>query len=384
MTSPIPPASDPRPAVDHESAQRPSTDSNPGADASVGTKPSWRSTFLGVGDDVDAKNVSWGAIFAGVVTTIAVLIAFSLLGTAIGLGVTDPTSDQPFEGVGTGLAIWAVVTLVIAVAAGGFVTGVLAGRAGFIHGVVTWAGSIVAAAVVITMTTAATLGAVGSVLSSTASAAVGGATSVADVAGDVIDGATDQIAEGLGDVDIEQIEDQAEEILIGTDVPELHPDYLQDQVDASRDEVLGAGRDLLVAPGDYEQILSDLGDSLAERAEGIIDSVDRDAIANSVEANTDLTGAEADAAVNNIADGIESAAETVRAELATVDERVEELQVQVETAVEDARQAADEATDTAAAAAGWAFGGSLFALLVAAFAGLLGARTVDVRVTRPV
>jgi hypothetical protein len=84
------------------------------------TKPSWRTTYLGVGDGVDAKNVSWGAVFAGIVTTIAVLIAFSLLGTAIGLGVTKLTADQPFQGVGTALAIWAILTL--AFLSGGLLT----------------------------------------------------------------------------------------------------------------------------------------------------------------------------------------------------------------------------------------------------------------------
>lgn len=342
-------------------------------------KPSWRTTFLGAGDDVDAKNVSWGAIFAGITTSIAVLIAFSLLGTAIGLGVTDPTSDRPFAGVGTGLAIWAIFTLVLAIAAGGFVTGVLAGRAGFIHGVVTWAGSMIAAAVVVTMTASAALGAVGSVFSTTASAVGSGASSIASVVGDTIEGATDQIAEGLSDVDGQQVQQQTEQILAGTGVPELQPEYLQGQVTEARDEILGAGRALLVNPENYEQILSGLGSSLADRAENISDSVDREAIARSVAANTDLTGPEAEQVVNNIADGIETTTATVQSELSDVDQRIQELQTQVETVVEDARQVADKATNNAAAAAGWAFAGSLIALVIAAFAGLLGARVVGER-----
>lgn len=342
-------------------------------------KPGWRTTFLGAGDDVDAKNVSWGAIFAGITTSIAVLIAFSLLGTAIGLGVTDPTSDSPFAGVGTGLAIWAIFTLVLAIAAGGFVTGVLAGRAGFIHGVVTWAGSMIAAAVVVTMTASAALGAVGSVFSTTASAVGSGASSVASVVGDAVDGATDQIAEGLSDIDGQDVQQQTEQILAGTGVPELQPEYLQGQVTEARDEILGAGRALLVNPENYEEILSGLGSSLADRAENISDSVDREAIARSVAANTDLTGAEAEQVVNNIADGIETTTATVQSELSDVDQRIQELQTQVETVVEDARQVADEATNNAAAAAGWAFAGSLIALVIAAFAGLLGARVVGER-----
>lgn len=346
------------------------------------TKRSWRSTYLGVGDGVDATNVSWGAIFAGIVTTIAILIAFSLLGTAIGLGVTDPTSDQPFQGVGTGLAIWAILTLAIAIAAGGFVTGVLAGRAGFIHGVVTWAGSIITAAVVVSMATSAALGAVGAVFSTTASAVGSGASAVGSVVTSALGGATDQIADAVSDIDTEEIQAQTEDILIGTGVPELQPGYLQEQVEESQDEILEAGRAVLSDPDQYEQILSDLASSLSERAETIEDAVDREAIANSVAENTDLTGAEAEELTNGIADGLETAAETVSEELSTADEQVQQLQTQVTATVEQARETADEVTDSAAAVAGWAFAGTLIALAISAFAGLLGARLVDQRPAR--
>lgn len=343
------------------------------------TNPSWRTTYLGAGDGVDAKNVSWGAILAGIATTIAILVAFSLLGTAIGLGVTDPTSNQPFEGVGTGLAVWAIVTLAIAVAAGGFVTGILAGRGGFIHGIVTWAGSIIAAAIVVSLAASAALGAVGAVLSTTAST-VG---SVGSVAAGAVDGATDGIVDALGEVEFEGVQEQTEAILTGTDVPELQPGYLQGQIQESRDDILGAGRALLSDPDQYEEILSDLGSSLSERAEIIGAAVDREAIATSVAANTDLTGPEAEALTDDIADGLEAAAQTARDELSTVDVRIQELQAQVTVTVEEARETADEVANRAAVAAGWAFAGVLLALAVSAFAGLLGARLVDQGPVRP-
>lgn len=363
-------------------APGPSTGARSVVEPATTTKRSWRSTFLGVGDGVDAKNVSWGAVFAGIVTTIAVLIAFSLLGTAIGLGVTEPTSDQPFQGLGTGLAIWAIVTLAIAIAAGGFVTGVLAGRAGFIHGVVTWGGSIIAAAVVVSLAASAVLGAVGAVFSSTASAVGSGASSLGSVVTSAVGGATDQIADALSDVDAEEVQAQTEDILIGTDVPQLQPGYLQEQVQESQEEILDAGRALLSDPDQYEQILSDLASSLADRAQTIGEAVDREAIANSVAENTDLTGAEAEELTNDIADGLETAADTVQQELSTVDERIQDLQTQVTATVEQARESADEVADSAAAAAGWAFAGTLIALVISAFAGLLGARLVDERPVR--
>ncbi len=338
-------------------------------------KPGWRETYLGEGDDVDTSNVSWGAIFAGIVTMLAVLVTFSLLGTAIGLGATDPTSDTPFDGVGTGLAIWAVITLVIAVVAGGFVAGVLAGRGGFIHGVVTWAGGMIAATAIVAITTSAALGAVGSILSTTGSAVGSGASSVASIAGGSVSDVTDQVGDALSDVDVDAMSQQTKQILAGTDVPELQPAYLQGQVGEVRDEIGQAGKKLLTDPEQYKEVLAELRSSIADRATTINDSVDRDAIAASVEANTDLDGAEAQAAVDNVASTLEQSTQAVSGQLDSIDDRIDDLQTQVGSIVADA-------TDAAASAAAWAFGGALVALALAAFAGLLGARAVGTRARR--
>src|SRR5215203_2318251 len=64
-------------------------------------------------------NVSWGSIFAGVVTFLAVTVLLSLVTAGIGLG-----------GSGVGAGIWSVIALAIALAAAGFVAGALAVRSG--------------------------------------------------------------------------------------------------------------------------------------------------------------------------------------------------------------------------------------------------------------
>jgi len=304
------------------------------------------------------------------------------VGPAFGRAVPAPPSAQPFEGVGTGLAIWAILTLAIAIAAGGFVTGVLAGRAGIIYGVVTWAGAIIAAAVVVALATSAALGAVGAVFSTTASAVGSGASSVGSVVTSAVGGATDQFSDALGDIEPQDLQAQTEDVLVGTGVPELQPTYLEEQVQEAQNEILDAGRVLLSDPDEYEQILSDLTPSPPARAGPSGEAVDREAIANSVAQNTDLTGAEAEELTNDIADGLETGAATVRQELSTVDENIQQLQTQVTATVEDARETADEVADNAAATAGWAFAGTLIALAISAFAGLLGARLVEQRPAR--
>jgi surface antigen len=132
-------------------------------------------------------NVSWGSIFAGVVTFLAVTVLLSLVTAGIGLG-----------GSGIGAGIWSVIALAIALAAAGFVAGALAVRSGLLHGFLTWATSLVVALALTVWLSASLLGAVGGVVSS-ATQALGG-TDVTQVVEDV-----------QGNVDEEEAQDQADE-----------------------------------------------------------------------------------------------------------------------------------------------------------------------------
>jgi hypothetical protein len=74
------------------------------------------------------KRISWGAIFAGVVIALVVQLLLSLLGLAIGFGSIDPqTEANPFAGLATGALIWWVVSMLIALFAGGLAAGRLSG-----------------------------------------------------------------------------------------------------------------------------------------------------------------------------------------------------------------------------------------------------------------
>jgi hypothetical protein len=84
--------------------------------------------------------LSWGAILAGLVIAIVTQIVLSVLGLAVGLTVWDP--GDPVRGLGIGAGIWAAVAALIALFAGGVVTGRLAGVLtpgdGALHGGVMW------------------------------------------------------------------------------------------------------------------------------------------------------------------------------------------------------------------------------------------------------
>lgn len=131
-----------------------------GSHAATGgtTDVSWKENVLGNAREGRVHNVSWGAIFAGVVTFLAIVLVFSLLTAAAGL-----------SGSGTGAAVVSVIGLLLAFFGAGGVAGAMAVRGGLVHGFLTWATSVLATVLLVVLLTLGTAGAVGGVLGSVVS-----------------------------------------------------------------------------------------------------------------------------------------------------------------------------------------------------------------------
>ena len=87
---------------------------------------------------------SWGAIFAGALTALAVAFLLNLLGLGIGLSSIDPmTESDPLAGLGTGTIVWWGLSNLAALFVGGMVAGRMSGFSsgadGGIHGFLAWA-----------------------------------------------------------------------------------------------------------------------------------------------------------------------------------------------------------------------------------------------------
>jgi hypothetical protein len=65
------------------------------------------------------SRVSWSAIFAGAITALAVYLLLSVLGVALGLSVSGTVGSTE---LGVGAAIWAVITTLLALFLGGWIT----------------------------------------------------------------------------------------------------------------------------------------------------------------------------------------------------------------------------------------------------------------------
>lgn len=317
-------------------------------------------------------NVSWSSIIAGVVTFFSVMALLSLISSAIGFGMVEPTASDPFSGVGTGVIVWTVITMVLSFMAGGFVAGITARRVGVVHGFLTWATSVLLILVMLTYITTSAVSGIGMLLGNAFSIAGDGATTVVSSVQDTIDFNFDSAVENLNQIDTGELERNINEVLRDTDVPELQPGYLNNQLKEAGDEIAQAGRDLLLNPEDAEQIISSLASSLQEKAETVGQAADREAIANSVSANTELTQEEARQAADNIYNGLQSASLQVQQSINLASQRVEQAQVQIEQTMEQARVQAEEAADASSKASIWAFVGLLIAMILSSLSGIWG------------
>lgn len=320
------------------------------------------------------NNFSWRSVFAGVVTFLAMLILLSFIGTAIGFGTPDLTTSDPFSGVGTGLVIWVIITLILSFGAGGYIAGLTANRAGFIHGFITWAVSLISIAVLMTTAVSSIFGVAGNIVGSTAGV-VGDVTQevgsgVASLTEDSFNAITENV-----EVDTDELESTTTEVLEDTDIPELQPDYLQSQLDATGEDIKDAGYNVVVSGNDAGDEIDKVIANIEERMDTINDGLDEDALTDAVANNTDLSEEEANSAVNNIMDAYDETAQNASEKLDEAKVAVQELQVKAEQAAEEGTQKAEEVSDEAAKYSLYIFAALLIAMFVTAFAGQAGVKT---------
>lgn len=332
--------------------------------------------YLGANEREAGYNLSWGSIFAGVVTFIALFMTFSLIGSAIGFGMVEPTSNNPLDGVGTGLMIWTVVTLILSLFGAGFVSGVAARRVGLVHGFLTWATSMIVTIVMLSYLTIGAFSVVGSLLGNIASAVGSGVENVASGTADVASKAFDEITGNMGDINTDQLETDVRDVLKDTDVPELQPNYLQDQVSDATSDITDAGKKIATDPNKADEIIDDLSTKLQDRATKISDSVDEDAISNAVAKNTDLNQQEAQEATQNIVNGLQKASDEAQQQIETAQQNLDQAKQDIDQAVKDARKKADEISDATAKASIWGFIAMVLGLVLTSIGGMVGANLV--------
>lgn len=324
------------------------------------------------------NRISWGSIIAGVITVLAVSLLLTTLGASLGFSLLSPTQDDIVNGADKAVMIWTVVALIISLAAGGFVAGRLAGADGLIHGFLIWGTTLIVATVL-------GFSAVGGLLKLTGSA-VG---SVASGAGTVVSGAGKAVANSadfgkdlfdkLGiNTKIETANPNQDIVnaLRKSNIPELQPEYLQNQLQQAADDVMEASKAFATHPENSDQIISQLTDKLKSRTETISKSVNRDDVKNALAQNTSMTPEQADQAVDNFIQARDKAVQQANQSIDQLQDKVNQAKAQYAQFKQEAKQKADAAAKAAAKVSLWSFIALLLGAIISSVAGMWGVNTL--------
>ena len=245
------------------------------------------------------KRISWGSVFAGVLIAIVIQIALSLLGIGIGLSTVDPkTEANPAAGLGTGTAIWYIITSLLALFTGGWIAGRLSPTRrpfdGIIHGILAWSLVTLVTLYFLTTTIGGILGGVGKLVGNTLGAA-------GNIAGQGVQAAAPAIKDAMKDqgIDLSNLKQQATTLLRQTGKAGLQPEALSKQADAAGDQVSNSAGDAASNPQQTDTEVSGLIDRLTGQGKGVASQVDKEAVVNVIVARTGKSRTEASQIADN-------------------------------------------------------------------------------------
>lgn len=276
--------------------------------------------YLAVPSLRSVSKLTWGAVIGGTSVTLVVVMMLILLGMGIGLfSLGHVTGDEPFGKLGIGSAIWWVLSWVVGLFCGGWLTARFAGlqrrHDGALHGMVTWAVTFLVSLVLLTSVLGAVIGGTFGILGSALSTA-------GDLAGTAPEAAGFITGE---DKPLQNVMDDAREIM--EQVRERGGDEAVDDLTSTIRQVF---RQPDVTPADRQRII------------GLLTR------------NTDLSQQEARQATDRWATMYED-----------VRSGVEDLVGQVPDAIESV-------SDAMAGAAIWSFFTQLLGIVAAALGGMVG------------
>ena len=239
---------------------------------------------------VVTKRISWGAIIGGTIIALVTQITLSLLGIGIGASTIHVQSGQTGSSLGSGSAVWLVLTILISLFAGGYVAGRLAGfptkQEGMLHGLITFGLVTLLSLYFLTTALGAIIGGAGAALGSILNVAGQG---IASAAPKVADAAQQKLGEQ--GIDLSNLQAQADELLRQTGKPQLQPENLQSQAKNAANQ--NTAQNTPANPTDQNASASDLINKLFSQGKDTLTAVDRDAAINVIVARTGKSREEA-------------------------------------------------------------------------------------------
>ncbi|WP_455465718.1 DUF3792 domain-containing protein [Bartonella sp. B39] len=324
--------------------------------------------------------ISWSAIFAGLVTSLATSICLSFLVAALGLSQMDFTSSTPFEGSFLSFGIGSLIIALISLALGGFVAGRFAESSGSLHGFLTWA----------LLTLLMTIQAI-HVVSSTTKIGAKAALENSSMIQQPLDSFKTNISPLFSKfnsedfekflttktdkiVDFDKLRGELHTFLNESDIPSLNPERLKQSYQAALKDIGSAVTAFKNDPSHYRTILKDLGDRLSDRAQAITAKFDRSDIINGL-MNNGMSRAQAQKTANTALHIYQTAEEKTAQAIEALEEQTEKLSKKLDSSIKDARHTANKAVTKASHMGWWGFLGSLIGAVISSVCGYYGYRS---------
>lgn len=324
--------------------------------------------------------ISWGSIFAGTVTVLAISILLSILSTSIGLFMFDPLSDHPTSGIGTTVGIWTAIALIISLISGGFVAGKLAGEDGFIHGFLVWATTLIITVILGAMLAAGAVKLTANILGSVSSATGSVLSGVGSVVKDGASEISDQAKDVFGNIDLNtnlngnNLQKNVRDALRRSGVKEFQPYYLQNQLNQVKTDLKKTIKKVVANPEDANDIINNFLDRLQNRTENFAKSINREDLTRAIANNSDMSQAEVEKAVDQYIDLTNQAIQQGKEEINNLEQTIEKARQDWEVMKQKALIKAEKASKAAARSALISFIAILIGAALCAFAGLFGSR----------
>lgn len=328
------------------------------------------------------NSVSWGSVFGGVMTVLAVSILLSLLSTSIGLYMIKPQAKHPTSGVGTTVGIGTAIALIISMIAGGLVAGRLAGADGMIHGFLVWATTLIIAVILGGMLTVRAAKMTANIFGSISSVVGHIISGVGSAMGSGASALTDKAKDMFSDIDFsaklknEDVPEDIRKALAKSNIRELQPDYLQNQMEAVKTELGRAAKKIASHPQDAEHYISKFMDSLKERVSRITQNINRGDLAEALANNTQMTKEEADKAINDYMASYNKIKEEAQEQIDNLERAMHKAKQEWNDMKQEAMKATEKATKAAATSALVSFFAILIAAVLCALAGTWGGNII--------
>ncbi len=306
------------------------------------------------------RRISWAAIFAGIIIVLVVQLTLSLFGIGIGASTIDPLIGETptASSFSIGAAIWWVVVSMIALFAGGWVAGRLAGMPqqtdGLLHGFITWGAATLVAVYFLTSAAGSiltgTFGVMGDALAATGQGMAALAPNITGVA-------TKKFEEA--DMTWKNIQEEARLLLQQTGKQKLQPQSLENKTKQASEDMKESVKESAANPQHADEELMPLLERMMSKGDNVASEIDKDALTNVLVARTDMSRQEAKRTVEGWVNTYERATT-----------KYNELKGQ---AKQQAIEAADATAKAVSQASIWTFIALIFGASAAGIGGMLGA-----------